>query len=133
MDFNECEINMKIRAKKDISSSIKRGDEVRICFLGEDVIDISSDEVIVEGCSPKHFEKIDSEISMMNELVDDFIESNPDFKQITEEIQMAAKKKEKELLEEGYSKEEVRKEVVEEIARLTMLNFGEIIKSLGGE
>lgn len=76
---------------------------------------------------------IEDDISVVNELVDDFMENNPDFKQIADEIKIVAKKKEKELLQEGCSEEEVRKKVVEEIARLTILNLGKIIKSLGGE
>lgn len=135
MNIKECKVGMTVRAKKNISASVSKGDEVKIIYAQEypPFIDVDNGDVIVPERSPEHFEKIDDEISMVNELVDDFIESNPDFKEITEEIQMVAKKKEKELLEDDYSKEEVRKKVVEEIARLTMLNFGKIIKSLGGK
>ena len=63
MKINECEINMKIRAKKDISPGVKKGDEVKIIYFQEypPFIDIDNGEVIVPERSPEHFEKIEEE------------------------------------------------------------------------
>ena len=39
MKINECEINMKVKAKKDISRQIKKGDEVEIRYVGTFIAD----------------------------------------------------------------------------------------------
>ena len=63
MKINECEINMTVKAKKDISRQIKKGDEVEIRYVEEipPLIDVDNGEVIVPERSPKHFEKIEEE------------------------------------------------------------------------
>ena len=60
MKINECEINMKVRAKKDISRRIKKGDEVEIRYVEEipPFIDVDNGEVIVAEIEPKYFELI---------------------------------------------------------------------------
>ena len=60
MKINECEINMKVRAKKDISRRIKKGDLVKIRFVDqeEETINIDNGEVIVAEIDPIHFEPI---------------------------------------------------------------------------
>jgi hypothetical protein len=63
MKINECEINMTVKAKKDISRQIKKGDEVEIRYVEEipPFIDIDNGEVVVPERSPEHFEKIEEE------------------------------------------------------------------------
>ena len=63
MKINQCEINMTVKAKKDISRRIKKGDEVEIRYVEEipPLIDVDNGEVIVPERSPEHFEKIEEE------------------------------------------------------------------------
>jgi len=60
MKINECEINMKVKAKKDISRQIKKGDEVEIRYVEEiqNFIEVDNGEVIVTEIDPKYFEPI---------------------------------------------------------------------------
>ena len=60
MKIDECEINMKVRAKKDISRRIKKGDEVEIRYVEEiqNFIEVDNGEVIVTEIDPKYFEPI---------------------------------------------------------------------------
>ena len=60
MKINECGINMKVRAKKDISRRIKKGDLVKIRFVDqeEETINIDNGKVIVAEINPIHFEPI---------------------------------------------------------------------------
>ena len=60
MKINECEINMTVKAKKDISRRIKKGDEVEIRYVEEipPFIDVDNGEVIVAEIDPKYFKLI---------------------------------------------------------------------------
>jgi len=60
MKINQCGINMKVRAKKDISRRIKKGDLVKIIFVDqeEETININNGKVIVAEINPIHFEPI---------------------------------------------------------------------------
>ena len=60
MKINECEINMTVKAKKDISRQIKKGDEVEIRYVEEiqNFIDVDNGEVVVAEIDPKYFELI---------------------------------------------------------------------------
>ena len=60
MKINQCGINMKVRAKKDISRRIKKGDLVKIRFVDqeEETINIDNGKVIVAEINPIHFEPI---------------------------------------------------------------------------
>ena len=60
MKINECEINMTVKAKKDISRRIKKGDEVEIRYVEEiqNFIDVDNGEVVVAEIDPKYFEPI---------------------------------------------------------------------------
>ena len=60
MKINECEINMKVRAKKNISRRIKKGDEVEIRYIkaSPPLIDIDNGEVVVTEIDPRYFEPI---------------------------------------------------------------------------
>ena len=52
---------MTVRAKKDISSSVKKGDEVKIIYAQKypPFIDVDNGDVIVPERSPEHFEKVE--------------------------------------------------------------------------
>ena len=60
MKINQCGINMKVMAKKDISRRIKKGDLVKIRFVDqeEETINIDNGEVIDAEIDPIHFEPI---------------------------------------------------------------------------
>jgi hypothetical protein len=60
MKINECGINMTVKAKKDISRQIKKGDEVKIRYIKAipPFIDIDNGEVVVTEIDPKYFEPI---------------------------------------------------------------------------
>ena len=60
MKINECGINMKVMAKKDISRRIKKGDEVEIRYVEEiqNFIDVDNGEVVVAEIDPKYFKLI---------------------------------------------------------------------------
>ena len=60
MKINQCEINMTVKAKKDISRRIKKGDEVEIRYVEEiqNFIDVDNGEVVVAEIDPKYFEPI---------------------------------------------------------------------------
>jgi len=61
MNIKDCEINMIVRAKKDISSSVRKGDEVKIIYTQKypPFIDVDNGDVIVPERSPEHFEKVE--------------------------------------------------------------------------
>jgi len=61
MNIKECEVGMTIRAKKDISASVSKGDEVKIIYAQEypPFIDIDNGEVIVPERSPENFKKVE--------------------------------------------------------------------------
>jgi hypothetical protein len=61
MDIKECKAGMTARAKKNISASVSKGDEVKIIYVQEypPFIDIDNGDVIVPERSPEHFEKVE--------------------------------------------------------------------------
>jgi len=61
MNIKECKVGMTVRAKKDISSSVKKGDEVKIIYAQKypPFIDVDNGDVIVPERSPEHFEKVE--------------------------------------------------------------------------
>ena len=63
MKIKDCKINMMVKANKDISNNVRKGDKVKIIYMQEypPFIDIDNGEFIVPERSPKHFDKIKEE------------------------------------------------------------------------